>query len=490
MEIAQPRSNVEDRPMMSFYHILREHADRQPDHPALIYRGNTASYAELLAKVESYADRIEARCSDQYIPLFLPKTIECVVLMFASLAAGRSFVCVNRKFRGPQLQFVAHYTGAARWFTDHAGLVTIHSSPQSDELSETIRWFVVGKASDLSSPEWFHKYDILNWDHVQNVDMRSENHDPGCCIFTSGSTGSPKGVRISEQDLVGRATSECRCFGLETADVLLSVLPFSFDVGLNQLLAGVCAGSTIVLSDSWLPQDLLNVVQAHEVSGISAVPALWQSMINTGMHFDTTEAHSSLRFLTISGGDLSIEYLDRMERLAPGVGILKTYGQTEAFRTTVLQPHQYSANKRSVGQAFEGARMYIVDDNGRQCGPYEIGEVVHTGLGVMEGYLSGSDDNKRRRNPFRDHRDPSEWAIFTGDLGYVDDAGFLFLHGRRDTMVKIDGNRVYPDEVTRQILSIPRVIEATVIGVPADGEYRLIAFICHGEGPRRQPWPK
>ncbi len=109
----------------------------------------------------------------------------------------------------------------------------------------------------------------------------------GCCLFTSGSTGTPKGVLISARDLIERAQAEVRLYRLERTDVLLSVLPFSFDVGLNQLLSALTVGCSLVLLDSWLPADIRKAAAECRVTGISGVPSLWQDMMRASLHFDT-----------------------------------------------------------------------------------------------------------------------------------------------------------------------------------------------------------
>jgi acyl-CoA synthetase (AMP-forming)/AMP-acid ligase II len=163
------------------------------------------------------------------------------------------------------------------------------------------------------------------------------------------------------------------------------------------------------------------------------------------------------------------------------VGIFKTYGQTEAFRATSLRPEDYHSKPTSVGMPFTGVRVYVVN-NGSRCAAGEIGEIVHTGLGTMLGYLGQQgcehDSNRKlRENPFYGDDDPSPLAIFTGDLGYVDEEGYLYLAGRRDGMVKIMGNRVYPQEIMNEITNIPGVREVVVTSTPGKREAALVAFV-------------
>jgi acyl-CoA synthetase (AMP-forming)/AMP-acid ligase II len=254
------------------------------------------------------------------------------------------------------------------------------------------------------------------------------------------------------------------------------LLPFSFDVGLNQLMSALVSGARLVILDSWLPTDILNAIATQEITGISGVPSIWLSLLKARKPIDREGPHAALRYLTISGGDMEVEQLQRFAASAPGVAIYKTYGQTESFRSTALLPAELAARPTSVGKPFATAKVYIVRPDGTRAGTGERGEVVHTGLGVMLGYLNGSSvDAKRRCNPFLGPDDASPFAIFTGDQGHLDEQGFLFLAGRQDDMVKVAGNRVHLAELSAEMARVPGVFAAEAVSVPVDGADPLLA---------------
>jgi acyl-CoA synthetase (AMP-forming)/AMP-acid ligase II len=278
-------------------------------------------------------------------------------------------------------------------------------------------------------------------------------------------------------------------YGLNGDSVLLSILPFSFDVGLNQLCSAISVGCELVLIDSWLPADILDTAEECEVTGISGVPSIWQAMINAGVKFDTRKRQVALEYLTISGGDLSPAYLEQMSDLAGGAGVYKTYGQSETFRSTALGPGEFAAKMCSVGKPFGGARVYVLDGDDAPCQPHRVGEVLHTGMGVMLGYLreDGRGD-KLIPNPFCGPSDPSPSAIRTGDFGYFDREGYLYLCGRQDDMLKVAGNRVYPRESVDALLAFPQILEAEVVGVKDEqGETQLVAFVIEEKGAEASP---
>lgn len=480
--------------MSELYERLQQHGRKQADRTALwrYRRGefSPTSYAELASKARAFANAFGAQLAEgQVIPMLLGRTPDCIAAMLGALGAGCALSCVNPKLRPPQIERILVGTKTPVALVDGPGLMALKTGISADSPIAQVRWWLIrgphfGKthervAAKLAEVATVEDFNPSQWqDDDPSGTRKVEDRIIGCCLFTSGSTGTPKGVLISHGDLEARAEAESAWFELREDDVLLSILPFSFDVGLNQLLSFVWTGCELALLDSWFSKDIMNAIEVRKATGISAVPSIWQDFLSKDHRLDTSQAHASLRYLTVSGGSLSRRDLDRVPSMAPGVGIFKTYGQTEAFRGTSLRPAELETRPDSVGRAFQGACVYVVREDGTEAGPNERGEVVITGLGLMSGYLDGNDpEAKRRPNPFAGDADGSEMAIFTGDHGHVDDEGYLFLAGRRDEMVKVQGNRIYPYEVRDQLLQIDGVAQAVVIAVKHTDDTRLVAFV-------------
>ena len=455
------------------------------------------SYGELLRKAKTFAGRLAQLTPPQtMIPMLVGKSADSVACMLAATALGRPFCFVSSKYRGPQIAAVLDAADSPICIADATGLIVLKQAWTDHARIARTTWVVVGRPapSGLEAQATEALREAANVIALDDADGAAEqpiatvHHSTGnvaaACLFTSGSTGQPKGVLIDATDLMRRVSTEITWFGLTQDDALLSILPFSFDVGLNQLMTALAVGGELVVLDSWLPADILRAAAERRVTGISAVPSIWQDMINSGARFDTSGRHASLRYVTISGGSLSPSALQRLPDIVGAAGVFKTYGQTEAFRATSLRPEEYHEKLHSVGRPFPGVHVYVVRDDGSRCNAGEVGEVVHTGLGVMMGYLGNADGStKLRENPFRGEDDPSPFAVFTGDMGHLDDDGYLFLKGRRDTMLKVMGNRVYPQEVVNQIVTIPGVRDAVVVGVrQEDGLTRLVAFLTVSRG--------
>jgi acyl-coenzyme A synthetase/AMP-(fatty) acid ligase len=392
--------------------------------------------------------------------------------MLAAALCGKAFSCLNPRMKWPQIAATLSLTRAERLFCDRYGARVLTRSG-GHEAAASIVQFEDRLKDDAES---------IDAD-VRQLSALALNHDgarPACCLFTSGSTGVPKGVLISGDDLTKRAATEVGCYRIVAADRLLNLLPFAFDVGLNQALTSLLCGAPLVVMDSWLPRDLLAAVERHGITGISAVPAVWRDLLASGLEVDTIRRHRTLRYVTVSGGSLTVPELRALADLMGNVSIIKTYGQTETFRSTILFPSDLKRKIGSVGKAFPGTCVRVLADDGRECDPGQVGEVVHSGLGTMLGYLDGSDEacGKRRSSRSAGISGTSESEIWTGDAGYLDTEGFLYLKGRQDSMLKIAGNRFYPDEVSTAISTIPGISDNAIIASVADGtDPELVAFV-------------
>ncbi len=478
--------------MIDLLDCIRDHAGRDAQAVAIVRRESDGSYSEttydeIASEADAFAQAFAAQGSvGKILPILAGKSATGVAALIGAMAAGRTAACLNPKWRTPQIEQVLRAGGARLAVVDGTGLLALRGSLEPGSPVRDTRWWLLRGAGFMAMHENAARTlreaaELSDWPvPFATRALPSPAPDaPAACLFTSGSTGMPKGVLVGRQDLAERAQAEVEWFGLSRRDVLLSVLPFSFDVGLNQLLASLAAGATLVILDSWMPPDILRAVAERGVTGISAVPAIWGDFLNAGLRFDCAGAHRSLRYITVSGGDLGPARLEALPSLGDGLQIFKTYGQTEVFRPTCLRPGEFGERPGSVGRPFGRSRVYVVREDGSQAAPEEHGEVVATGLGVMLGYLDGADPQRKLRdNPFRGADDPSPQAVFTGDFGYLDDAGYLYLLGRRDAMLKIQGNRVYPREVAAQLLALPGVLEAEVIGASLGGEGpSLVAFV-------------
>lgn len=472
--------------MSRYFEEFTESAAGNANAPAIAGPGGAqTTYSELLEEATRFAAYLQSGpAGNGIVPILAGKSGRSIALSLGCLAAGRPFAWLNQKLKGPQVRSVLEASRVEACVVDPAAMIGLARVIAASPELRRVRWLLLP-----SSESWAE--DLVARLRVDNIDAH-EIELPGrtrrtftgigcgeaaCCLFTSGSTGKQKGVLISDSDLLNRARSESEWYELSSSDRLLSVLPFAFDVGLNQLLSGLLSGSCLVLQDSWLPNDIVRNAINESISGISGVPAVWRDMLALPDAESTAIlAGGHLRYITISGGSLApAEQQDLMDRLG-GVEIFKTYGQTETFRSASARHADLAERPESVGRPWGGSEVLILDSNLEQCAPGEVGEIVHVGPGTMLGYVgeSGAVDKLKRLPDDLGGRA----AVFTGDYGFLDDDGYLHLKGRKDDMVKIAGNRVYLEEVAAQLRSLTDVQEAEVLSLgPKDGEPRIVAFL-------------
>jgi acyl-CoA synthetase (AMP-forming)/AMP-acid ligase II len=485
---------------------LSQHAAARPDATAVteiqaLSAPVETSYTELDSLARRFAASFEREVPHGTNVLFLlSRSAHCVAAIFGAMSSGHTFACLSDKLRARQIARVIAESNPAYVIVDSAGLMALRSGLDGTDGLASAKWFLIRDARYAAIHERTRKklarlVELREWrlaeettaaagSSYKHIDASSH---AGCILFTSGSTGRQRGVRISTSNLNACAAAEAELYGLTADDSLLSILPFAFDVGLMQLLSGIRVGAAITLLNSWMPQDLLDVCEQQAITGISAVPSIWAEFLSGNRAFATSGAHRALRYITISGGDLSPEQLANIETIAPAVNVFKTYGQSETFRSAALKPEEFIARPESVGRAFGNARFYIVRDDRSLAPVGEVGEIVHTGLGTMLGYTGTADDTKLQPNPFRIENDTAEYAVFTGDLGWVDEQGYLYLQGRRDDLVKVNGNRVHLVEVRNELCRIDKVGSAEIVAIPDEKTRRLVAFVVPRSGNQISP---
>lgn len=292
-------------------------------------------------------------------------------------------------------------------------------------------------------------------------------------LFTSGSTGQPKGVCISRSDLDRRLSTENEWFQLTAGETNLGVLPLSFDVGLTQLLGSLYGGLHHVLVSSWLPKDILKHVVHFDAVGLALSPIVWKGLLNSPVQEELWAAINSMRYVTLSGGGLSPAELDYIYTKLSSCKLIKTYGQTEMFRISSLKVTEAPEKLLSVGRAYPGVKLEVRDDSGAVCNHNETGVIWASGDGAMLGYLEDTLAVNEKMN---------EGFVCTGDYGYLDEHGYLYIKGRKDEMIKILDQRVFPDDVASSLQVLLQVKNVVVVSRRnEDGEIDLVAFFLESE---------
>ncbi len=427
-------------------------ASRAPQKVALITKNARLTYGEVEALANRLASGLRASGVGRgdRVLIYLQNTWEAAVSVFAILKAGGVFVVVNRGAKSDKLAYIARNCGAVAIVTDERAAGTVLDSLKSACPSLRLS-IVTGK----------------NWDSFvekQSADRPSRINDPSdlaCLVYTSGSTGEPKGVMSAHSNVVFAAGSIISYLKNLESDVVIGLLPLSFDYGLYQLLMTFTFGGTLVLEESFaFPAVILKRIAEEKVTGLPGVPSIFTMLLQLDLtKFDT----SSLRYISNTAAALPPGQIAEIRKKFPGVTLYSMYGLTETKRTLYLPPEELDRRPGSVGIAIPGTEVWVEDEHGKQLGAEEVGELVVRGPHVMRGYWGDEILSAMR---FRPGLVPGERLCYTGDLFRHDAEGFYYFVGRKDDIIKSRGEKVAPKEVENILYGLAGIREAAVVGVP------------------------
>lgn len=448
----------------SVYVLLRSQAARRAEFSAIEFQGGTLSYQELLCEVDRHASLLRnlGVGRGDRVGIHLQKSPEEVVATLAIAALGAVFVNINYQWSASQVRHVLN---------DCDICVLITDTRKTDALAEllnlsTLRSVVI---TDLIGP---HDR-FVSWDHVAGPFDWDRGYQPlstdlAALLYTSGSTGTPKGVMVTQRNLLDGARVVCQYLELEESDRILSVPPFNFDYGLNQLIDVLWLGATLVLQATPLPVEIVRAVDRHRITVLPLVAPSWIQVLR--VLDDEPMTIRPLRIATNTGGKIPTGLLNEVPRLLPKVSFFLMYGLTEAFRSTYLPPVWFQQKAGAIGIAVPDNEIFVVDPERGICGPNETGELLHRGCLVTRGYWGRPDlsAQKIRPNPHLRELIGDEPVVHSGDLVRLDDDGVCWFVGRLDNMIKCSGFRISPTEVEDLLSAIDGVIEVIAFGVEDD----------------------
>lgn len=452
------------------HQFIAHSAQASPDAPALLFKDQCFSYLQLQHQVETLACALLGLGigAGERVATYLPKQPEAVFGLFGAAAAGACFVPINPLLKPRQLAHILPHCNVrvlitstsrlqllARVVRDCPDLKTIivveDSVPDSArDLPQTLLGY--GEFSRSASSEF--------------LPHRRIDTDMTAILYTSGSTGNPKGVVLSHRNMVAGARSVANYLDNVPDDRILAALPLSFDAGLSQLTTAFSVGASVVLMDYLLPRDVIRAVARYGITGLAAVPPLWNQL--KGLEWPA-EAVQSLRYVTNTGGAMPVPTTKALQQTLPDTLIFLMYGLTESFRSTYLPPDQVSVRPESMGKAIPNAEILVINEHGRECAPHEAGELVHRGALVSLGYWNDPEKTAERFKPcpVQPPEIPNiELAVWSGDQVMKDDEGYLYFISRKDEMIKTSGYRVSPTEVEESAYASGLVTAAAAVGLP------------------------
>jgi len=461
---------------MLVHEFLTRSATRLPQKVALVCGGRRFTYAELDAMSNRLANALATggvRRGDR-VAIHLHNSVEAVVGIFAALKAGGTFVVINASTKRDKLIFILNNCRAKALLMDaRPGGEAMDLWEAVPSLTIGVRCGSRGEGLDARLQPFEDIQSRASAAHlpIVNIDL-----DLACLVYTSGSTGEPKGVMCDHSNVDFASTSIMTYLENREEDVVLSVLPLSFDYGLYQLLMTFKSGGTLLLERSFMfPTLILQQIQEERPSGLPGVPTVFDMLLQKDLQaYDL----SSLRYLTNTAAALAPSKIVDLQAAFPGATLYSMYGLTETKRTLYLPPTQLATRPGSVGIPIPGTEAWIEDESGNRLGPGETGELVVRGRHVMRGYWESPEATAQR---FRPGPVPGEHLCYSGDLFRQDEEGYFYFLSRKDDIIKSRGEKVAPKEVENVLQLLPGVT-AVVVGVPdpTAGEVVKAFIVTHG----------
>ncbi|MBI2951531.1 AMP-binding protein [bacterium] len=445
--------------MLLVHQFLEDSAKRYPDKTCLVFQDRRLTYSEVEAQANALSRGLVqkgVRRGDRVI-LWHDNSVETCVALFAVLKAGAAFVALNPAVKRDKFLFVAQNCRARLILTSDGRLSQVRDGLW--EACPEAQVVTVGDTSP-SFPKVSSYDELVSCHPASPPGVRCIDRDLAGLIYTSGSTGAPKGVMYAHHNIVAAATSITRYLGNTPEDIILSALPLAFVYGLYQLLMTFLVGGTLVLERSFaFPLKVVEAMRRERVTGFPGVPSMFSMLLSLSPHLLTLP---DLRTITNAGAALPVPHIARLRGLFPHVRIFSMYGQTECARTLYLPPEELDRRPDSVGIPIPNEEVFVVDEQGNEVPPGEVGELMVRGANVSLGYWENPEETARTFVP--GHL-PGERLLRSGDLFRRDEEGFLYFVARKDNLIKSRGQKVSPREVEAVLHQIAGVLEAVVIGV-------------------------
>jgi amino acid adenylation domain-containing protein len=289
--------------------------------------------------------------------------------------------------------------------------------------------------------------------------VRMIDRDLAAIIYTSGSTGEPRGVMLTHRNIVSNTRSIVSYLGLTERDRVMCVLPFYYVYGLSLLHTHLAVGGCVIIDNRFaFPNIVLRAMREQRATGFAGVPSTFALLLSRSNLAEMT--FPDLRYVTQAGGAMPAARIREWLERGPQAEFFVMYGATEASaRLTYLDPGDLARKAGSIGRAIPNVEIVVVKDTGEIAAAGEVGELVARGSNIASGYWNNPEETRERFGPM---------GYRTGDLGYADDEGFLFLVGRRHDMIKVGAHRVGAKEIEDVLHDHPAVQEAAVIGMSDD----------------------
>ncbi len=438
-----------------------------PDQTAIVFEGKRFTFAQLSERVNRLANALAGLgvAKGDSVALLQVNCNQCIEAYFAVAKLGAIYVPLNFRAKGDELTYMLN--------TADTKVVLV--GDRYIDLVDSIRKELtsVKEYVSIDGPEegWKNYKDLLASASEEDVFTDIDDDDVTILMYTAGTTGFPKGVMLSHNSFAIYVLENVTPADPMTDEKNILTVPLYHVAGIQAMMAAVYGGRTMVMERQFDPVEWMTLVQEEKVDRAMMVPTMLKQLLE---HPDFSKYDlSSLRVVTYGAASMPLPVIRKAMEVFPDVSFINAFGQTETASTiTTLGPEDHHITgteeekeaklKRlsSIGRPMSDIEMQIMDEDGKVLPVGEIGEIVARGPRVMSGYWKEKDKTAKTI-------DADGW-VHTGDMGYVDEAGYYFLAGRNTDMIIRGGENISPEEVEIALNEHEAIEEVAVIGVPDD----------------------
>lgn len=446
--------------------LLENAAQSHPDKIALISTEEQLSYAELLSRVNQaalYLQELDLPKGAR-VGLYSNKSLSQVIAILAILSTDYILVPLTRLLKPEQVEYIIDDCQIQCVITDKLKLKSIE---EIDFSGHIISFETTDK--DIPSFEEIFKY------YNRPFDCDINGHNNAVITYSFGLTGTPKGIVISHRNLIDSARVVSQYLELNETDVISGLLIFNLDYGLNQLFCALLNKATLALHRFILPEDFFNHLINDQVTVLPLMPVNISQMFDEDLFsHPNVELFDGVRIITSSGGNVTERMISDCEKTFRRAKFYSMHGLTEAFRSTYLDPSQIKIRPDSIGKPIPDVELYVINENGQECAPREVGELIHRGSYIYRGFWNAPKETAERFKSVQilhsvvnlEGQLADEIVVASGDYVYKDEEGYFYFVDRRDDMIKTSGFRVSPFEIESVVeKNLPQIQQCAVFGM-------------------------
>ncbi len=452
--------------MVNIGTLLPRHAQYRPNHLAVVFEERRLTFSEFNERVNRLANGLLelGLGKGDKVATILPNCLEQLEVYWAVAKLGAVVVPLSSLLQGSGLVRLLNDSDTVLVITTAAFAETLDTVKTDLPAIAPDRYFL----TDANDVPGYRPYEALTVDAApdNSPSVTVNGDDPYNIIYSSGTTGLPKGIVHTHAIRAAYCSSCASAYRMTPESIVLHVGSIIFNGAFLTLMPAMFLGCPYILHRQFDATALIETVAREKVTHIVMVPSQIIAMLNAPDF--SAEILQSLEMICTVGAPLHQEHKDELNKCLPG-RFNELYGLTEGF-ATILDREDYQAKPGSVGVPPPLFEMRIVDGDGNNVPPGVVGEIVGRGPITMPGYYKRPDLTAQVLR---------EGWLHTGDLGYVDEDGFLYLVDRQKDLIISGGVNVYPRDIEEVIVQHPAVREAAVFGIPSEkwGETPLAAVI-------------